>query len=56
MRMGEDISGSMEPDDQGEPIGIFPTWKALYATVLIYTAITIVVLYTFTVIFDRSVS
>jgi hypothetical protein len=46
--------GAQEPDDGGEPIGPFPTWKALYTAVLIWAAILIGLLYAFTVTLDHS--
>lgn len=42
------------PDDEGEPIGIFPTWGWVYGTVVAWTAVMIVLLYVFTVTFDFS--
>lgn len=45
-----------DPDAEGEPIGPFPTWNALYATVLVWWATMIVILYVFTLLFDRSAS
>jgi len=44
-----------EPDDGGEPIGPFPTWRALYATVLVWAAVLVALLYVFTRVFDRGV-
>ena len=41
--------------DGGEPIGPFPTWGALYATVLVWAAILVALLYVFTRVFDRGV-
>ena len=40
------------PDDEGEPIGIFPTWGWVYGTVIGWTALLVVLLYVFTVTFD----
>ena len=48
--------GVPDPDESGEPIGPFPTWKALYATVLVWWAFLVVLLYVFTVVFDRGVT
>lgn len=45
-----------DPDEEGEPIGPFPTWNALYATVLVWWATMVVILYVFTLLFDRSAS
>lgn len=41
-------------DDEGR-IGIFPSWKSLYVSVLVYTAALIVLLYVLTVLFDHSI-
>jgi hypothetical protein len=40
-------------EDDGR-IGIFPSWKSLYVSVLVYTAALIVLLYVLTVLFDHS--
>ena len=41
------------PDDGDRgPIGIFPSWGWLYATVIVYTAALVGVLWLFTRIFD----
>lgn len=40
-------------DDSGR-IGIFPSWNALYATVVVYTLAVIVLLYVFTILLDYS--
>jgi len=45
----------VEPDDGGEPIGPFPTWGALYTTVLIWAAVLVALLYVFTRVFDKGV-
>ena len=44
-------------DDDGEtgPIGIFPSWKAVYWSVVIYTLILTAILAVFTEVFDFSV-
>jgi hypothetical protein len=47
--------GPTRPDDEEEPIGPFPTWKVLYATVLLWAALLIGLLYLFTRVFDRGV-
>jgi hypothetical protein len=39
-------------DDEGGPIGIFPSWGWLYATVLVYATALIVLLHIFTVTLD----
>lgn len=41
-------------EDEG-PIGIFPSWRALYWSVILYTAALVVLLWVFTVAFDHSV-
>lgn len=50
----EGPSGGAEPlpDDEGEPIGIFPTWGWMYGTVIVWAAFLVLVLYVFTVTFD----
>ena len=40
-----------EPDDNGA-IGIFPSWPWLYAAIIVYTMIAIVLLHVFTVTLD----
>ena len=47
------MTDSPDPDDVG-PIGIFPSWRAVYATVVVVTLILILVLYWFTVSLDFS--
>jgi hypothetical protein len=47
--------GPVDPDDEGEPIGPFPTWRALYGTVLLWAAVLVILLYVFTKVFDRGV-
>ncbi len=53
---GEERSeeGSRESEESGEPIGPFPTWRSLYITVLVWSAVTVGALYAVTVLFDRS--
>ncbi len=43
-----------QPEDDDGPIGIFPSWNALYAIVTVYTLAMIVLLYAFTVLLDYS--
>lgn len=43
-------------DDKEEKIGPFPSWKALYAAVVLYTLLVIGLLYLMTVFFDYSLS
>ena len=45
-----------EIDENGDdgPIGIFPSWKAVYVSVVVVTAVMIVALYWFTVALDFS--
>lgn len=43
------------PEDQG-PIGIFPSWKSLYWTVIVYTLAMIAILEAFSVYLDFSPS
>lgn len=42
-------------DEEPGPIGIFPSWRALYWAVVIYTAALVALLALFTVVFDHSV-
>jgi hypothetical protein len=46
-------SHELDEDDEG-PGGIFPTWRSLYATVLVYTVVLVIVLHAFTVALDHS--
>ncbi len=48
-----DVPGSNDEGDEG-PIGIFPSWKAAYASVAVATLLMIVLLYWFTVALDFS--
>ncbi len=43
-----------DPEDEEGRIGIFPSWAALYATVVVYTTALIVLLYVFTIVLDFS--
>ena len=43
------------PEDRG-PIGVFPSWKSLYWTVIIYTLVMIAILEAFSVYLDFSPS
>jgi len=50
------MDDSQPPDDEDAgPIGIFPSWKAVYWSVVIYTLGLIGLLWIFTVLFDHSV-
>jgi hypothetical protein len=51
-----DPGGSREPDEDDEegPVGIFPSWRWLYATVLLYTVALVIGLHAFTVALDHS--
>lgn len=40
---------------EDERVGIFPSWKALYVTVLVWTALVVGALYAFSVAFDYGV-
>jgi hypothetical protein len=44
-----------DEEDSG-PIGIFPSWSAVYWSVVIYTVAVIAILWVFTVAFNHSVS
>ncbi len=49
--------GAAEADsDSGDDgrIGIFPTWRSLYVSVVVYTVALILLLYAFTVLLDFS--
>ena len=37
---------------EGERVGIFPSWRWLYGTVIVYAALLVVLLYVFTVTLD----
>lgn len=39
------------PEENG-PVGLFPSWKWLYVTVVVYGAVVILVLYLLTVLLD----
>ena len=41
-----------DSEDENGPIGIFPNWSWLYAAVVIYTVVAIVLLHFFTVTLD----
>ena len=41
-------------DEDSGPIGIFPSWGALYWSVVIYTVALVVILAVFTSVFDFS--
>ena len=43
-----------QPEEDDGRIGIFPSWNALYVSVVVYTLATIVLLYVFTVLLDHS--
>ncbi|MDX1392938.1 MAG: hypothetical protein R3195_01050 [Gemmatimonadota bacterium] len=43
-----------DEDEGGGRIGIFPTWRAVYITVLIYTAALTVALYAMSRLLDHS--
>lgn len=43
-----------DDEDRG-PIGIFPSWRAVYWSVVIYTVLLVAVLWIFTVVFNHSV-
>lgn len=45
---------SPDEDDEDGRIGIFPSWRALYITVIVYTAGLIAILRVFTVLLDTS--
>ncbi len=41
-----------QEDEEEGPIGIFPSWSAIYVTVLVFTFLLILILYWFTVSLD----
>ncbi len=43
-----------DPDDDNGAIGIFPSWSWLYAAIIVYTIVAIVLLHVFTVTLDFS--
>ena len=49
--MEEQVQETEEDDGR---IGIFPSWNAVYASVVVYTLATIVLLYVLTVVLDHS--
>ncbi len=48
----DEIRAQAAEDEERGPIGIFPSWRALYITVLAHTLLLILVLYWFTVSLD----
>ena len=46
---------NLKHDEDDGPIGIFPSWSAVYWAVVIYTAGLIALLWIFTVVFNHSV-
>jgi len=53
MRGRIDVIDTTDPDDEGR-IGIFPSWKAVYISVVVVTIALILILYWFTVALDFS--
>ena len=43
-----------EWDEDHGPVGIFPSWKALYTTVVVYAGLLIVIFYVLSVTLDYS--
>lgn len=55
--MNETPAGPQNADDGDEgPVGIFPSWNAVYISVVVYTLILIAVLAYFTSAFNHSVT
>ena len=52
--LGEPTLIEQSDDDERGPIGVFPSWPAVYAAVAIATLLTIVLLYVFTIALDFS--
>lgn len=48
-----DSEADSDSGDDGR-IGIFPTWRSLYVSVVVYTVALILLLYAFTVLLDFS--
>lgn len=42
-----------EEEDEAGPIGIFPSWPWVYGTVVVWAAVSVVLLWIFTVTFDH---
>ena len=51
---GTTVPAAPDEDEDG-PIGIFPSWRAAYITVLVYTAALTAFLYLMTRLLDHSV-
>ena len=54
--MNETPAGPKADDGDEGPIGIFPSWNALYLSVVIFTLVMIAVLAYFTAAFNHSVA
>lgn len=44
-----------EAADADESLGFFPSWRSLYATVVVYTILLVIVLYLLTRVLDNSI-
>ena len=51
---GADSARASADEDEDGRIGIFPSWRALYISVVVYTAGLIAILRVFTVLLDSS--
>ena len=43
------------PDDDSGPVGIFPSWGWLYATVIVWAFLLVLALHLFTVALDHNI-
>ncbi len=50
----EGRAGEPDPEDEGGPIGPFPSWGWVYGSIIVYTVLAIALLHIFTVTFDYS--
>jgi len=51
-RAPDDARTTAEREEDEGAIGVFPSWRWLYASVIVYTFLLVVVLYVFTVTLD----
>jgi len=49
------LPGDQDPAEEDEgPVGPFPSWRALYITVVLYSAATVAALYLLTLLLDHT--